>query len=138
LTSFGPPIGGSGASAWNEDINGGHYFLQEVWSNRSGGCEPRARNDLVSFRDGLASAHAMSVWFLAHASDPQGRIVGYHWFFGDGRSSAGRRASHHYAHAGQYRVILRTTDSWGNAAFYAATLTVTRVAGRPELQTKAG
>ncbi len=49
LSSFGPAIGGSGSGAWNESINGGHYYLQEEWSNANQGCAPRARPDAVSF-----------------------------------------------------------------------------------------
>jgi hypothetical protein len=138
LTSFGNPIGGSGSSAWNEVIGGGHYFLQEEWSNHSGGCEPRARPDSVSFQAGLGSRHGLSIWFLGHASDPQGRIVSYRWFFGDLHTSGGRRAVHRYGRAGRYRVILRITDSWGNWAFYAATLTISRKGGRSVLTTNAG
>lgn len=138
LTSFGAPIGGDGGNAWNENVNGGHYFLQEEWSNHSGACEPRAKSDTVSFQTGLDSAHKISLWFLGHAGDPQGRIIAYRWFFGDGRALSGRRAWHRYARAGKYRVVLRTTDSWGDWAFYAATVTVSRVAGRVVLRTKSG
>ena len=28
-------------TAWNEVINGGHYYLQEEWSNDDGSCQPR-------------------------------------------------------------------------------------------------
>jgi hypothetical protein len=138
LTSFGKPIGGSGSSAWNEVIGDGHYFLQEEWSNHSGGCEPRAKPDSVAFVAGLAARHQLSVWFVGNASDPQGRIVSYRWFFGDHRTRAGRRAVHQFGRPGSYRVVLRTTDSWGNWTFYAATLTVSRKGGRSVLVTNAG
>ena len=117
VATFGAPIGGSGASAWNEDVHGGHYFLQEEWSNRSGGCQPRAKPDRVSFR--AAPVRVGSVMLRAHAVDPQGRIVSYRWFFGDGRRGGGRATVHHYAHPGLYRVVVRVTDSWGNWGFYA-------------------
>jgi hypothetical protein len=138
LTNFGAPIGGSGNSAWNEDINGGHYFLQDEWSNHSGGCEPRAKPDWVSFQAGLSSTRTLSLWFVAHAFDPEGRIVAYRWFFGDGHSWFGRRAAHLYVRSGRYRVVLRTTDSWGNWTYYAATVTVSRADGRSTLETNAG
>jgi hypothetical protein len=137
LTRFGAAIGGSGNTAWNENINGGHYYLQEEWSNHNGACEPRAKPDRVSFQAGLGS-RALSVWLFPHAVDPQGRIVSYRWFFGDGRTWAGRTAWHHYARGGRYRVVLRTTDSWGNWAFYAATLTVSRTGGGGALVTNVG
>ncbi len=138
LTTFGPAIGGSGNSAWNENINGGHYYLQEVWSNRNGNCEARAKPDSVSFQTGLSSTRSVSLWFAAHALDPEARIVSYRWFFGDGRTWSGRRVTHRYPRPGRYNVVVRTTDSWGNWAFYAETLTVSRVAGRLTLATKSG
>jgi hypothetical protein len=125
VTSFGPPIGGSGQTAWNQDIHGGHYFLQDEWSNHSGGCAARAKPDRAWFRASVAAArHAIA--FAAHAADPQGRIVAYRWFFGDGSRGAGRNTTHRFARAGSYRVVLRATDSWGNWAFYARALTVRR------------
>ncbi len=124
LTSFGPNLGGSGDSAWNEEINGGHYFLQEEWSNADHGCQPRARPDAVSFSD--PSRRAASLSFFARASTRHGAVLAYQWFFGDHRTARGRRVTHRYAAPGSYRVVLRTTDSWGNWAFYARTVSVTR------------
>jgi hypothetical protein len=138
LSSFGSPIGGSGDTAWNEDINGGHYYLQEVWSNFNGGCEPRGKPDSVSFQAGLGSGHGLSIWFRARGYDPQGRIVSYRWSFGDGRGGTGLRQVHRFARTGRYHVVLRTTDSWGNWAYYAATLTVGRTGGQPSLVTNPG
>lgn len=138
LSNFGPAIGGSATSEWNENINGGHYFLQEEWSNHSGGCAPRARPDAASFRATLHSASGLSVWFAARASDPQGSIVAYRWFFGNGHTAAGRQGQHRYWHPGRYRVVLRTTDSWGNWAYYAATLAISRAGGRAALSTNPG
>jgi hypothetical protein len=124
LMSFGPNLGGSGDSAWNEVINGGHYYVQEEWSNADHGCQPRARPDAVLFTNG--SNRASSVSFLARASSQDGAIVGYEWFFGDHRTARGRRVTHRYASVGSYRVVLRTTDSWGNWAFYARMVRVSR------------
>jgi len=126
---FGPVIGGSGATAWNENVGGGHYYLQEEWSNVDGGCEPRARPDAVSFNAVLSPR--FSVRFTARASDPRGRITAYRWFFGDGHGGRGRVVTHRYAHSGSYRVVVRVTDSWGNWASYAATETVATVARGP-------
>jgi PKD domain len=138
LTNFGPPIGGSGMSAWNENINGGHYYLQEVWSNASGRCEPRAKPDSASFQAWKASSRGLSVWFHASADAPQGKIVSYRWNFGDGGRGTGARMIHRFWRTGQYHVVLRTTDSWGNWAFYAATVTVLRAGGRVTVETKSG
>jgi hypothetical protein len=129
IDSFGPPIGGSGASAWNEQINGGHYYLQEEWSNADGGCEPRAKLDSVSFRAALVPPHLSSITFSARAHDPEGAIVSFRWFFGDGGRGFGRTTIHGYARVGRYRVVLRTTDSWGNWAFSVRMIRIVRVRG---------
>jgi PKD domain len=124
LTSFGPNIGGSGSTAWNEVIGGGHYYLQEEWSNVDGACEPRAKLDSLSFLAATPTKARWWIFFLARGHDPQGRIVAYKWFFGDGRTASRRVVGHAYARPGRYRVLLRTTDSWGNWAFYARTVVV--------------
>lgn len=131
ITSFGPTIGGSGSTAWNEVIHGGHYYLQEEWSNADNGCQPRARPAVVSFKPKLLAGSPWSVSFSAQASSPHGSIVSYSWFFGDGHSGHGRTTEHRYRHRGHYRVVLRATDSWRNWTFYAETLTVSSArAGR--------
>ncbi len=50
--------------------------------------------------------------------------MSYRWFFGDGGRETGRVVNHTYTRAGRYRVILRTTDSWGNWTFYARRVAV--------------
>ena len=123
LTSFGPDIEGSaGASGWNEDINGGHYYLQEEWSNADGACEPRATPDSVAFATSPSPLAPGATVFAAHAHAAHGRIVSLEWFFGDHRAGRGRRIVHRYGRPGIFRVVLRTTDSWGNWSFYARTV----------------
>jgi hypothetical protein len=127
---FGRRLGGSGRSAWNESIAGGHYFLQEEWSNRSSGCEPRSRRDPISFsQDVVRAVPTGRVAFGASASHPVARIISYAWFFGDGRHGHGRNVAHVFARAGAYRVILRSTDAERNYAFFARTV---KVPGRPD------
>jgi hypothetical protein len=122
ITTFGPAIGGLGSRRYNELIHGGHYYLQEEWSNANGGCEPRARPDHVSL---FVLQKRRKAWeFRGKARDPEGRIVGYHWDFGDGTTGAGRTVSHDFPHSGPYTVKLRVTDSWDNWAFYARTVVV--------------
>jgi hypothetical protein len=135
---FGPAIGGSGASVWNEDISGGHYYLQEVWSNADGACEPRTRPDSVTFRAALKPGPGWSLALSGVAGAPNGRITAYRWFFGDGRGGRGRTVSHRYSRPGNYRVVLRVTDSWGNWAFYAATETLASAARRSAPAAKSG
>lgn len=127
LTNFGPALGGAPGREWNESINGGHFYLQELWSDADSACEQRAKPDSLSF--GLTRHPDVPRWvsFLARGSDPDGHMVGFQWFFGDGRGAFGRRASHTFKSPGTYRVLLRATDSWGNWAFSAR---IVRVKGR--------
>jgi PKD domain len=123
ITRFGPAIGGSGKRAYNENVAGGHFYLQELWSNASGSCQPRARPDHASF-----SVHGHSGRILAFqgsGTDPEGRILSYHWLFGDGHRASGRNVTHRYAARGSYPVRLRVTDSWGNWGSYARAVSVT-------------
>jgi PKD domain len=125
LTNFGPAIGGSGNRVWNESIHGGHFFLQELWSDADNACEPRAKPDSLSFALSRASDRARSVSFVAHGADPEGRMVGFEWFFGDGRAAFGRRVDHTFTLAGTYRVLVRATDSWGNWSFADRSVRIT-------------
>jgi hypothetical protein len=136
LTSFGPNLGGSGATAWNEEINGGHYYLQEEWSNADGGCQPQAKPDSVWFSSAPRRGRP-GLSFVAHARASHGRITSFQWFFGDHHARRGRRVGHGFGAPGTYRVVLRTTDSWGNWTFYVRTVSAARGAGAA-LVTKSG
>jgi len=125
LTNFGRNLssaGGALSSAWNQSINGGHFFLQEEWSNADNDCEARAKPDRLSFDSFSLRGAAGMVSFTAHGSDPQGRLVSFQWFFGDGRGGFGRQPSHRFKTPGSYRVVLRSTDSWGNWAYARQTI----------------
>ncbi len=113
LSNFGRRLGGAGGSAWNESIAGGHYFLQELWSNDSGGCAARAAADRVSVAGPRRVRAGRRASFTARASVPHGRAVAYRWSFGGAR----RFASHVWARRGDYRVLVRVTDSNGNWGF---------------------
>ncbi len=146
ITSFGPAIGGSGQTAWNEVINGGHYYLQEEWSNEDGGCAPRDETDQVSFAAAPGSTTASPVLLAARARDPDGAVVSYLWTFGDGSTGRGRFVRHRFRRAGGYRVTLRTTDSAGNWTLYTRAISVaaardrrrTRGSAPPPAPTKSG
>lgn len=121
---YGPAIGGSSGRQWDESIHGGHYWLQEEWSNDDHSCRPRDENDKISFTGPSHAPIGQSVSFTAHAGDPDGRISGYAWFFGDGNRGRGRHPSHTFSRAGTYPVTLRTTDSAGNYAFFRRSVVV--------------
>jgi hypothetical protein len=127
LTSFGPSLSGPGATAWNETVHGGHFFLQEEWSNADSSCQPRAMPDALSFNTIRLAGRARSISFSARGSDPEGRMLSFEWFFGDGRAGFGRHVSHTFKIPGTYRVMVRSTDSWGNWAVASRTI---RVRGR--------
>jgi hypothetical protein len=124
LTSFGPRLSGPGHTAWNETIHGGHFYLQEEWSNADSACEPRAKPDALWFASTRFPGRGHFLSFTAHGSDPQGEIVAFDWSFGDGRAASGRRVSHTFKLPGIYQVVLRATDSWGNWAFALRTVHV--------------
>jgi hypothetical protein len=123
---YGPVLGGSGAAAWNQSIHGGHYFLQEEWSNVNASCQSRTVPASVSLAAPGRVSAGVAMSLSGHARDPhpRGKIVAFNWFFGDGRRSARRTPQHTYAHAGSYTIVLRVTDSWGNWAFATHTVRV--------------
>lgn len=124
ITNFGSPIGGSGASAYNESIAGGHYFLQEEWSNEDGGCAARDETDPVSFAAPVRVSATKAFSLTGHGADPDGHIVAWAWHFGDGTASHARVTSHAYHHAGSYRILLRVADSAGNWSTFQRTVHV--------------
>jgi hypothetical protein len=126
IQTYGPALGGTGAGIWDEDIDGGHYYLQELWSNAQASCEPRARPASISFIATRSQLRWRTVSFAARAQSPDAPIVSYTWSFGNDASARGRRVSHAFKRAGVYRVVLRTADSWGNWTYYARSITVTR------------
>jgi hypothetical protein len=124
ITSFGPSLGGSGDRRWNQSIDGGHYWLQEEWSNDDSSCRQREETTPVSFSGPRRQRAGTPAQFTAHATDPDGTIVGYLWTFGDARTARGRSVSHVFARPGTYRMTLRTTDSSRLWAFASATIRV--------------
>jgi len=49
----------------------------------------------------------------ARSSDPDGRIVKYEWFFGDGQEGEGMEIDHVYMKPGKYKTALVVTDNDG-------------------------
>ncbi len=122
LSNFGRRLGGAGGGAWDEVIDGGHYWLQELWSDASGRCAARAAADRVSVSGPRRVRAGRRAAFAARASAAAGRrIVAWLWSFGSRRP----RASHVWRRAGRYRVVVRVTDSWGNWGFAVRVLRVT-------------
>jgi hypothetical protein len=110
---FGSPVGGAGSEAYNQLIHGGHYFLQQEWSNDDRGCASAEERYRLSFS---VPRHLKGrrVRLKARGRDPDGSIVAYTWFLGHRKITRGRLAWHVFARRGSYRVLLRATDSQGN------------------------
>ncbi len=124
LSNYGPSLGGSGPSLYDQVIHGGHYYLQEEWSNDDGRCAAQDESDRPSLSvQGRVRAGRKSK-FVGHGSDPDGQIVAYFWTFGDGRTGSHRTVHHKYKRRGTYTLTLRVTDSDGNWAFTTRTIKV--------------
>jgi hypothetical protein len=126
LYKYGRRLGGAGGSRWNQVIAGGHYWLQEVWSDDDRGCAARAARDRVSISGPRQVRAGRSASFAGRGFDPHGRIAEWLWSFGGGGRSRRRRVAHVFRRPGRYRVVLRATDSAGNWAFASRRVRVTR------------
>jgi len=63
-------------------------------------------------------------------SDPDGKIAGYEWDFGDGSAKVTTiTASHTYTKPGSYKVVLKVTDDGGASSTKEFTVTVTSPPG---------
>ena len=63
------------------------------------------------------------------SEDPDGRITGYFWQFGDGNSGKGARIDHTYSSPGKYDLVLRVTDNSNspcNADTHKSTVKINR------------
>jgi hypothetical protein len=58
-----------------------------------------------------------------HDPFPGGRLVRFHWSWGDGGHSGGRTPTHRYAHAGRYTVTLTVTDNYERVGRTTAAVT---------------
>ena len=63
----------------------------------------------------------------AGSYDPDGRIVGYKWSFGDGAAATGGSVTHVYSEPGTYTVTLKVTDDDGAVDTASTTCKVTIV-----------
>jgi len=74
----------------------------------------------------------LEVAFAGSGTDPDGRIVGYRWDFGDGTTAEGARVGHRFEQPGDYAVSLEVTDDSG---LTASARTQVRVVARAEAVT---
>ena len=88
---------------------------------------PAVANQAPTARGRVAKLSAPSRTFVVDggvSTDPDGSVVHYMWFWGDGSRSFTRRAWHTYAHPGTYLVRLVIVDDDGATATAAAPIRV--------------
>jgi hypothetical protein len=111
---YGAPLGGAAGSLFNESINGGHYYLQQEWSNDIGDCAQRVGPATPVIAATGSVEPEQVVQFDGSGSVPgDGGIESYEWEFGDGATGSGPETSHSYAAVGDYTVTLILTDDAG-------------------------
>ena len=67
----------------------------------------------------------LDVSFSADGStDPDGRILRWEWYFGDGATAIGRNVVHTYEYGGSYDAMLLVRDDTGGLGTASATITV--------------
>ena len=116
-STYGPPLEGSGgASAYDQVIGAGHYWVQEEWSNDDSGCRAEAQVDAVDFAPPTIALSGVPVSLSGTGEDPHGSIVSYSWAFGDGSAASGPGVSHTFRTAGSFPVTLTITDIDGQRA----------------------
>ena len=122
--TFGSPLGGSAGAQWNQVIDGGHYYLQEEFSNEDFALDP-AEGCTQSQVVPVAALHVTTAvpavgipvsFDGSSSSDPDlpDGITAWSWEFGDGSApSAGVQPAHVYTVPGTYQVTLTVTDADG-------------------------
>jgi hypothetical protein len=120
---FGPALGGSVAAgtAWDNVIHGGHYYIQEEWSDVDGSteataCRPHAAPDQISAKIPHTVQGDRKIKFSTTASHPHGTITRYIWNFGDETAGRHSRTTHIYRKTGTFVVIAIGVDSAANWA----------------------
>ncbi len=124
---YGASLGGGAGALFNQSIAGGHYFLQQEWSNHIDDCAQRVAPATPAIADPGAVEAGEAVPFDASASTPgEAAIVSYHWDFGDGGSAGGPTPTHTFAAAGgTFAVALTLEDAWGLSYSTTRKVTVT-------------
>ena len=120
ISRYRRALGGSGAVAWSEAIDGGHYYLQEEWSNEDSFCRPRGEVAAISF-SALARQGSQNR-DVHRAGTPRTRMARSSPWTGSSATAGGchrRVASHAFGRPGSYTVVLESTDSADNWAFLA-------------------
>ncbi len=109
---YGPALGGSGGTLFNQAIGAGHYYLQQEWSNEVDDCVQRVEAATPLIADPGQVIDGQTVFFDGSASAPGATgIASYEWEFGDGTGASGVSPAHTYHAAGPVTVTLKVTDA---------------------------
>lgn len=111
---YGPPLGGSAGSLFNQSIDGAHYYLQQEWSNDIEDCAQRVGPAEPVIANPGPVLPGQVVHFNGAGSVPgDGGITAYKWSFGDGGTASGPTPTHSYGTAGTFTVTLTVADDGG-------------------------
>jgi PKD repeat protein len=126
--TFGASRGATATGQYNQVINGHGYWLQQLWSNRAGGCVQRNTFPVpvatVTHKPTLG-VHGKKVTFRATVHEAGESKFSYRWTFPDGGTSTARNPVHVFAgalFAGMVTLIV--TDSHGSQTRAVNTITV--------------
>lgn len=107
-------------------------MTRTAWNATSPSCGRRTRRPQ---RRSITTISIDIGFDASDSGDPDGHIVSWSWNFGDGNAATGETASHHYAHPGDYSVVLTVTDNDGDTATATQQVTATPVPNRaPEVR----
>jgi len=118
--AFGAPRGATSFGQYNQFINGNAYWLQEIWSNRAGGCVQRNTfpQPTTSFTyKPKTLVRGKKVAFRSSVKESGESHFTFKWTFPDGGSSSAKNPTHvfrGYVFAGA--VTLVVCDPHGNQA----------------------
>ncbi|MFC2076222.1 PKD domain-containing protein [candidate division KSB1 bacterium] len=111
------------------------YEKMEVFDNHYGKTQPPGTETRLpvakassSLRSGIAP---LPVAFDGlKSSDPDGKIVSYHWNFGDGNTAKGVNVNHTFKEVGRYNVALTVDDNNGIPMRDMIPITVSPISGK--------
>lgn len=112
----GTPKGGSASpgTAYNQEINGGHYLLQREWSNVAGGCVGRAPGVTAAF-DITRESETELEFNGGPSATEAGEITEYRWEFSNAPGAeTGKTVKHSFAVPGTYTVKLTVKNDSGS------------------------
>jgi hypothetical protein len=111
---YGPPLGGSSGTLFNQAIGAGHYYLQQEWSNDIDDCAQRVDPPVPTISNPGAVTAGQPAFFNGGASSPgSGGISSYGWDFGDGGTAKGPSPTHTFQAPGTFTVTLTLEDDGG-------------------------